>query len=72
MKVGRRLSARVGDFFKTKPRSEITAPSKVDENPPKIDEPVPVAPLENIASEEAKVEGSVKPLAEPPVIIATA
>lgn len=53
VKVGRRLSARVGDFFKTKSKPEVTTPAKVDEHPPKIDEPAPVAPLENPASEPA-------------------
>ena len=52
-KVGRRLSARVGDFFKPKPKTEVATPAKVDEHPPKIDEPSPVAPLENPASESA-------------------
>lgn len=76
LKVGRRLSARVGDLFKSKPKSEVQAPAKVDENPPMIDEPEPVAPLENPASEavpEAKVEESVKPAeVTTPVIAATA
>lgn len=76
LKVGRRLSARVGDLFKSKPKSEVQAPAKVDENPPMIDEPPPVAPLENPASEavpEAKVEESVKPAeVTTPVIAATA
>lgn len=54
-KAGRRLSARVTGFFKPKHRPEETSPlpAKVDENPPKIDEPTPVAPLEN-PTEEAK------------------
>jgi len=30
---------------------EVTTSVKVDEHPPKIDEPTPVAPLENPASE---------------------
>jgi hypothetical protein len=76
LKVGRRLSARVGDFFKSKPKSEVTPPAKVDENPPKIDEPEPVAPLENPASQavrEATVEEPVKPAeVTTPVIAATA
>ena len=49
MKVGRRLSSRVGDLFKSK-KLETAAPPKVDENPPKIDEPAPGAPLENPAT----------------------
>jgi len=75
LKVGRRLSARVGDFFKSKPKAEVAPPAKVDEHTPKIDEPVPVAPLENPASEgaEAKVEQSANPVeAVAPVVAATA
>jgi hypothetical protein len=49
VKVGRRLSSRVGELFKSR-KVEPTAPPKVDENPPKIDEPAPVAPLENPAT----------------------
>jgi len=49
VKVGRRLSSRVNELFKTK-KVESAAPPKVDENPPKIDEPAPVAPLENPAT----------------------
>ena len=47
MKVSRRLSARVGDLFKSKPKAEVSTPAKVDEHLPKVDELVPVAPLEN-------------------------
>ncbi len=61
-KVGRRLSSRVGDLFKTK-KMETTTPAKVDENPPKIDEPAPVAPLENPASTTA--ETAPAPAEEP-------
>lgn len=67
-KIGRRLSARVGDLFKGKARTEVAAPAKVDEHPPKIDEHKPVAPLENPATEEAPAaEASTKadePVAE--------
>jgi hypothetical protein len=49
VKVGRRLSSRVNELFKSK-KVESAAPPKVDENPPKIDEPAPVAPLENPAT----------------------
>jgi hypothetical protein len=49
VKVGRRLSSRVGELFKPK-KVESATPAKVDENPPKIDEPAPVAPLENPAT----------------------
>jgi hypothetical protein len=59
-KVGRRLSARVGDFFKPKPKAEIATQPKVDEHPPKIDEPTPIAPLENPATEEAAAVPAVE------------
>lgn len=49
VKIGRRLSARVGEFFKSKPK-DVSPPAKVDEAPPKIEEPTPVAPLENPAA----------------------
>ena len=52
-KIGRRLSARVGDFFKPK-HKEPAVPAKVaeaEDAPPKIEEPAPVAPLENPAAE---------------------
>jgi hypothetical protein len=51
-KVGRRLSARVSDLFKSK-RVESSTAAKVDELPPKIEEHDPVAPLENPAAAEA-------------------
>ena len=72
MKVGRRLSARVGDFFKSKPKTEVTTPAKVDEHPPKIDEPEAIAPLENIATEAAKVEEPAKVEASAPAVAAAA
>lgn len=82
-KVSRRLSARVGEFFKSKPKAEVATPAKVDEHPPKIDEPAPVAPLENPASEPvAETEAPAAPIVEdkpvetpaaaPAVIAATA
>ena len=49
VKVGRRLSSRVNELFKSRKVEAATQP-KVDENPPKIDEPTPVAPLENPAT----------------------
>jgi hypothetical protein len=67
VKVGRRLSSRVGDLFKTR-KVESTAPPKVDENPPKIDEPAPVAPLENpatAATGDAPEATSAAPAEEP-------
>jgi len=36
----------------------------VDEHPPKIDEPAPVAPLENPASSEAAPAEAAEPVAE--------
>lgn len=64
MKVGRRLSSRVsrvGEFFKAK-KTEHATPAKVDENPPKIDEPVPVAPLENPATATAETTSAPTPV----------
>jgi len=73
LKVTRRLSARVGDFFKQKPKAEVHPPAKVDELPPMIGEPVKVAPLENPASEAAKVEEPAKTVeVVAPVVAATA
>lgn len=59
-KVGRRLSARVGDFFKPKAKAEPTTP-KVEENPPKLAESEPIAPLENPAAETAAAESTPAP-----------
>jgi len=68
------LSARVGEFFKPKSR-EVSHPAKVDEAPPKIEEPTPVAPLENPAADavpaavgQSKKE-EVKETNEPPKIV---
>jgi hypothetical protein len=73
LKISRRLSARVGDFFKPKPKTEHTTPAKVDEHPPKIDKPEAIAPLENPATEGAKVEEAAKPVeAAAPVVAAAA
>ena len=65
-KVGRRLSARVGDLFKPR-HKEPAVPAKVPEvdAPPKIEEPAPVAPLENPAAEEPAAEAPA-PAAEEP------
>ena len=65
-KVGRRLSARVGDLFKPR-HKEPAVPAKVPEvdQPPKIEEPAPVAPLENPAAEEPAAEAPA-PAAEEP------
>jgi len=55
-KINRRISTRIGDLFtgdlfKTKPKPDVASTAKVDEHPPKIDEPSPVPPLENPAPE---------------------
>ena len=73
MKVSRRISARVGDFFtRTKAKSELTTPAKVDEHPPKIDKPEELAPLDP-ALEGAKVDEPGKAVeAAAPVVAATA
>jgi hypothetical protein len=64
VKVGRRLSSRVNEFFRPK-KLETTTPAKVDENPPKIDEPAPVAPLENPAT-ATSAEVTTDPAPEEP------
>jgi hypothetical protein len=64
-KIGRRLSARVNDFFKPKPKADVATPAKVDELPPKIEQPTPVDPLENPATAPAPVVGD-KPIEAPP------
>lgn len=79
VKLGRRISSRIGEIFKAKPRAETATPAKVDENPPKIDEPEAVAPLENPAETEAAAEPAAEAIAAPieapaaaPVVAATA
>ncbi|KAI0302085.1 hypothetical protein BC826DRAFT_497207 [Russula brevipes] len=64
-KVGRRLSSRVNELFKVK-KTEIPTQPKVDEQPPKIEEPTPVAPLENPATSAAS-EAAPAPTEEPKV-----
>jgi hypothetical protein len=76
-KFSRRISLRVGDFFK-KSKSEVPTTAKVDEHPPKIDEPTPVAPLENPASEALfrqklllspqSLPSPLRPLLQPPLL----
>lgn len=63
-KVSRRLSARVTDFFKVRTKSETPATAKVEENPPKIEEPAPVAPLENPADGETAAPAKEEPKEE--------
>lgn len=56
----------MGDLFKSR-KQEVNAPAKVDENPPVIDEPTPLAPLENPLADEAGVPvASAQPPAEEP------
>ncbi|KAG6376443.1 NOL1/NOP2/sun family-domain-containing protein [Boletus reticuloceps] len=78
MKVSRRISARVTEFFKAK-KAEVNAPAKVDENPPVIDQPTPLPPLEHPATDataaattEQPAESSEPAPAAAPVIAATA
>jgi hypothetical protein len=52
-------------LFKVK-KAETTTPAKVDENPPKIDEPAPVAPLEHPATTTA-TDATPAPVEEPKV-----
>jgi hypothetical protein len=47
------VSRRIRHFFKPEPNINAVSPAKVDEHPPKIDEPAPVAPLETPAVELA-------------------
>jgi hypothetical protein len=55
----------VGDLFRSKPKTELSTPAKVDEHPPVIDEPAPVAPLENPASSDpAPVAAAALPTEE--------
>ncbi|KAF8344138.1 uncharacterized protein EI90DRAFT_50512 [Cantharellus anzutake] len=49
VKVSRRISARVGELFKPKPKKEVAPAPKADEPAPKIEEPERVAPLETPA-----------------------
>jgi len=72
VKIGRRLSARVGDLFRSKPKTEVNTPAKVDELPPKIDKPVAMAPLENPATEGPKVEETAKPVEVAAPVVAAA
>jgi hypothetical protein len=73
VKVGRRLSSRVVEFLKTN-KADHAVPPKVDENPPKIDKPEPVAPLEHPAVSSAEPTSETKPEAPPvaPVVAAAA
>lgn len=58
----------MGDlFFRSKPKTESSTPAKVDEHPPVIDEPAPVAPLENPASSEPAPAEAAAPVVEEPV-----
>lgn len=73
LKISRRLSARVGELFKPRAR-EVNTPAKVDEAPPKIEEPTPVAPLENPAADSTPANGEApkketEETNEPPKVI---
>lgn len=76
-RIARRLSARVGEFFKVQQsgkRQEV--PAKVEEAPPVLEEPTPVAPLENPAADPTPATGKEQPVEvketnEPPKIIET-
>lgn len=52
---------RVAEFFKAKPKQDVSPPAKVDEYPPMIDEPAPVAPLDIPASENAAAPAETIP-----------
>ena len=56
-RVVRRLSARVGELFKAGKSKDVETPAKVDEGPPKTEEPTPVAPLENPAPDSTPNKG---------------
>jgi hypothetical protein len=43
----------------------VAPPAKVDELPPKIDEPTPVAPLENPASQTPAADATATPAPAP-------
>lgn len=70
-KVSRRLSSRVGDLFKPKPKKETApAPAKVEEAAPKLEEPAAVAPLETEAAPattETPAPAAEEPAAAAPV-----
>jgi hypothetical protein len=51
--VPRRLASRVGKFFRQTAKTEAIDLVKVDERPPEIEEPYPVAFLENPPAPEA-------------------
>ena len=72
LRVARRLSVRVGELFKGG-KKEVDTPAKVDEEPPKIEEPTPVAPLENPAADSTPANGKkpqeTEAANEPPKII---
>lgn len=63
-KVGRRLSARVGELFKSKPKKEAATTPKVEENPPKLDEHTPAEPLGEVST--AETPAAAAPVEEAP------
>jgi hypothetical protein len=64
VKVGRRLSSRLGLMFRPK-NYDAAPPAKVDENPPTIASPPPVAPLEDPATATSADNSDSAPAPEP-------
>jgi len=65
-KLARRISQQVSDIFRPKPKPDVSTSPKVDELPPKIEQPQLVAPLEDPASEPAKAQEPAE-VATPPM-----
>lgn len=73
VKLGRRISARVGDLFNRSNRAKTESTTlRVDEHPPKIDEPPAIAPLENPTDGAKVVEAAKAAEIQAPVVAATA
>jgi hypothetical protein len=77
VKLGRRISVGISNtlhFLTPKARSDVSTPAKVDENPPQIDNPDPVAPLD-VAQESAAApvaEEAPKTIDPSPPVVAAA
>jgi hypothetical protein len=74
VKLGRRISVGISNTFHflSKTKSEVSTPAKVDENPPQIDNPEPVAPLD-VAQESTPApaaEEAPKPIEPSPLVVA--